>query len=108
MSKIKVEEILKRHEVITSAGDSSGGVWKSDVMAAIKEIVEAVLDKAAEEVTLKGRTYNAKTKEIKDITDEIGGDSYWDGHPEDQPYPDLSIEVDKQSILDIKKEVDYE
>lgn len=103
MSKIKVEEILKKH-----CGLKYEELTEQQVKTAIKEIVEAVLDKAAEEVTLKGRTYNAKTKEIKDITDEIGGDSYWDGHPEDQPYPDLSIEVDKQSILDINKEVDYE
>lgn len=59
--------------------------------------VEAALKAASEQVNLIARHYNAKTEET--TFEPCEGDVYWEGHPEDQSIPDLTIEVDKQSIL---------
>ena len=110
--KINVEAILKKHSNNVSKQDGKlngrENLTVNEAKAAIKEIVEAVIDKCAENASLNGRRYNAKTRELKDITEEIGGGCYWEGHPEDQPLPDLEIEINKQSILNIKKEIEYE
>jgi len=82
-------------------GDPEYLVDEEDFLKVIVEYaklhVEAALKAASEQVNLIARHYNAKTEET--TFEPCEGDVYWEGHPEDQSIPDLTIEVDKQSIL---------
>jgi hypothetical protein len=64
-----------------------------------KWVWNKALELAAKNAKLKGYRYNAITQQSSQIE---GEDCYWEGHPEDQPCPDLTIEVDKESILKLK------
>lgn len=83
-------------------------VLYNDFKKVLKRVIDNVVDRCVDEASLKGREYNANKDEITDITAEIGGSCYWHGHPEDQPIPDLTVEVDKSSILKIKEQIEYE
>jgi hypothetical protein len=85
MSKINVEKILKKHG-LEKPDENSKLVERIDyklIKVAIKEIVKAVVDKCAEEATTKG---------------------YYTGINDE---PDYDI-VDKESILKVKQEINYE
>lgn len=79
--KINVCAILAKH--MTQKGDRG-----EENLAAIKEIVEAVIDKCAEEATAKIETE-------------------WDGNTGSE-YPNDYAVINKESILNIKKEIEYE
>lgn len=80
MSKINVEKILKQNNCFPFKAHSY-----NDILEAIKEIIEAVVDKCAEE---------ARTKTT----------SNFDGY-ESSDYFEV---VDKDSILQVKQMIDYE
>ena len=107
-NKININDYLSYSTHEGSGGQTFDYIIEENLIPAIKNIIGAVILKCAEEASLNGRTYNSKTKELKDITNEIGGDCYWDGHPEDQPYPDLTIEINKNSIINVEKMINYE
>lgn len=112
MDKINVEEILKRH---FRAGDRTFSraffecsficdppVNERRMRAAIKEIVEAVVDKCAEE---------ARTKDI--ISPSCNDHTpYWGACVScgriDNPDIITESEIDKESILQIKQMIDYD
>lgn len=82
MNGIDIDKILKKHN------------WKSlrfgkeAMKIAIKEIVEAVVDKCAEE---------AKTEDMGGVVIDHDGDSVWSSHEV----------IDKESILNVKKMINY-
>lgn len=110
--RINVEEILRKHsinfEVLKKVAnrDGKGGTEYDRLQAAIKEIVEAVVNRVEEGVRLKVFKYNHKSGKVDDCS-ESDGDVYWESHPEDQPYPDLQVQIDKDSILQVKQLIDY-
>lgn len=76
MTKINVEGILEKHtglKGLTSLSDA--------LKSAIKEIVEAVIDKCSEEAEVDFR---------------------------DAPCVDMRYKIDKKSILNVKKMISYE
>ena len=89
---IDIEEILNKHsmnlEVLKTVvnRDGKGGTEYDRLQVAIKEIVEAVVDKCAEEAEV---------------------DYFLEGHPEDSGYACIHS-VDSNSILKVKKLVKYE
>jgi len=84
MEKINVDEILKKHTTTNPQEnwERNGKFEITNYKSAIKEIAEAVIDKCAEQVTTKTVDAGFSTSE-------------WE-------------EVDKESILKIKQEIDYE
>ena len=89
---IDIEEILNKHsmnlEVLKTVvnRDGKGGTEYDRLQVAIKEIVEAVVDKCAEEAEV---------------------DYFLEAHPEDSGYACIHS-VDSNSILKVKKLVKYE
>lgn len=79
--KISVERMLDKHELDLEHTTAS---FRIKVTAAIKEIVEAVVDKCAEKV---------KTKSIEKYDNH---ETYYENH------------IDKQSILQVKQMINYE
>lgn len=89
---IDVEKILSRRIQVFPENASNGMTSEAirrNVKAAIKEIVEAVIDKCAEE----GRFYiqNGKTLNSFDLYQKN----------------DFKIQVDKDSILNVKTQITY-
>ena len=79
--KINVTAILsKRIEVFPSEGDMTDEAIKRNVKAAIKEIVEAVIDRCAKEV-------NAQAE----YSEHYGA----------------TVHIDKESILKVKEQIQY-
>lgn len=88
-NKIKVEDILKRHCTTTTLYSVNKEIdgyscQEDNVIAAIKEIVEAVIDKCVEEAKTRLETYSSPHE------------SEWD------------YKIDRNSILNVKKMIDYE
>lgn len=99
MSKIKVEEILKKHWIIE---DDTNSAWIKQAKNAVKEIVELAIDKCAKEAN------------SKDVTSPNCSDHtpYWGACVTcgriDNPNVITGSEVDKQSILQVKQMINYE
>ncbi len=77
-NKINIEKILKKHEYLSRVVTDGRVDEKGAIKAAIKEIVEVVIDKCAEEALVDG--------------DEDGYTRY----------------VNKESIRQVKQQIDYE
>ena len=85
-NKINIEAILcKRIKIFSSKGSIADETIRRNVKAAIKEIVEAVIDKCANEANV---------------------DYFLEGGVDGQGY-DCIHNVDKDSILDVKNHIDY-
>lgn len=81
MSKINIEQIINKHTKFTPISDTEYNSYVN-YKAAIKEIVEAVVDKCAEKFVINQlESWGHKTGET---------------------------EIDKDSILKVKQEIDYE
>ena len=80
--KINIEAILKKNVISIAAKGFNN--FNDKVRQAIKEIVEAVVDKCAEE---------AKTKSIEKYDNH---ETYYENH------------LDKKSILNVKQMISYE
>lgn len=100
MDKINIEDILSKHGVVwetkIEGEESQLSADLSDVKAAIKEIVELVIDKCAKEA------------KIKDSKDRVRADL-----PTGSSFKTTEVLVpvmiiDKDSILNVKKMIDYE
>lgn len=87
MSNINIEKIIHNHTGILSI--RCGEPTRQAYLSAIKEIVEAVVDKCAEE---------AETEDIGGIVLDHDGDSIWSSHEI----------VNKKSILNVKQQIEYE
>lgn len=100
MKDINVEEILSKHhfhfEPLKNAfaTDGKNGSQYERMKAAIKEIIETVVDKCAQEAEL--------------LSNGEKCDKVYSIEKHDHFYHDVHITVDKQSILNVKKMINYE
>jgi len=96
--KINVEEILRKHIPLLADSLKQANGTASKLQAAIKEIVEVVVDKCAENVNTTiyyGNDPDTKDDKYVFMYDNPNG-----------PYEHICI--DKQSILNVKQQVEYE
>lgn len=93
MNKIKVEDTLKKHNI----------VGMTDlIMPAIKEILELAIDKCAEEaLIIRNPTGDGEKTEIEIKQEHTADIGY-------EEYIPVYYTVHKQSILNVKNLIDYE
>lgn len=101
MDNINIQAIIGKHSPLLAAAlehNKPTEINPENVKAAIKEIVEAVIDKCNQKSLLSLTDYHT----MKKATVE----EYTCGLKNNEPA--LVIEVDKQSILAVKKRINYE
>lgn len=100
MDNINIQAIIGKHSPLLAAAlehNKSTEINPENVKAAIKEIIEAVINKCAEEAGIKVQgqnNYNQEDYEYTTQSHSCREDEY--------------IQIDKESILAIKTQINYE
>jgi hypothetical protein len=98
--KINVEAILNKHGIIEGHTlHSNPNDINKELKTAIKEILEAVVDKCAESSLLLVTPYDQEEYTNTNIKSDWANKEHIDG---------FEVDVSQQSILQVKQQIDYE